>query len=275
MKDYGLDMAGRPRGEQPYILSFRKERDLGKRVRRKKLTLDQFASLEYIPYIRKSIKSWAVSEHILRRHISPVFGHRQLCGIKRSEVRAWLDGMLKQGLTVSTCNRQFATLRALCSHAEYLGYIPLGLSPCYKVSRFPQNKPEPRIVPPEKLAEVMAALKQSGHAMAKAIRLIHLTSSRKNEILKAQWKDIDWKGKKLRSARHNPGKTRWIDLPQEAIEMLTEMRATAESEWIFPGKKPGTPVSDIYQFWNRTRKALGLPQLKIEDLRFNNRPPLS
>ena len=37
--------------------------------------------------------------------------------------------------------------------------------------------------------------------------------------------------------------------------------------WVFPGHAPGKPLSDIYLFWNKLRRKLGLQGIRVHDLR--------
>ena len=261
---------GLPRSQQPYLLSFREQRDIGERPKKQNLTVDQFVSLEYLPYIKRSLKSWETSERMLRCYVSPFFGHRQLCDIKRTEIQAWQRNMLKEGYSISTSNRSFAALRALCTYAELLGYLPFGMSPCYKVTNIPQRKRKPYIAPPDKINQMLDALRQNGNQAARALMLLILTDARKNEILKAKWSDVDWENKKLRSPRNTRGMTRFIDLPQEAVELLSEMKMNSRSEWIFQGRNSEEPLTCINYFWYGFREEMGVPQMMIDDLRHNN-----
>ena len=45
------------------------------------------------------------------------------------------------------------------------------------------------------------------------------------------------------------------------------MPRTPDCPWLFPGRTPGHSISDIYAFWNRLRRQLGLAKVRIHDLR--------
>lgn len=49
--------------------------------------------------------------------------------------------------------------------------------------------------------------------------------------------------------------------------MLRALPRVPGSPWLFPGKAPGKPLSDLYSFWNSIRKELGLDGVRIHDLR--------
>lgn len=257
--------------QPPYLLSFREQRNQGDCPKRSKLTLDEFVSQEYLPYIRKNLKSWQVSEFILRRHISPVFGNRRLSDIKRLEVQAWYQKMLADGLSISTANRYLSAIKALCSYAELRGYLPFGMSPCYKLTSFPKRKRTAYVAPPDKIMGMIEALKQSEHIAAKALQLMILTDARKSEFLCAKWTDVDWDKKQLRSPRDTPGKQRMIDLPDEAIAILKGLKEESSSAWIFPGRDVEQHLSSLNPFWHKFRREMGVLQMKIDDFRYNNK----
>lgn len=216
------------------------------------------------------MKSWKTAEVMLRRYVSPTFGHRGICDIRRMEVQSWQSSLIKDGFSAGTANRAFAALSALYSYAEFLGYIPFGLSPCYKVAKFPETRREPFAASPDKIAELVQALKRSGKTAAKAILLLIMTGARKGEILEAKWSDVDLEKKELRSPRGVRGPQRYIHLSDEACAILSGLKASSQSEWIFPGRKPDKPCHELFPFWDKMRKAAGLPGMKIEDLRYVN-----
>lgn len=259
------------RREQPFYRSFREIRDQGECLKDKSVTLDEFIASEYLPYAQKTMKSWKTTEVMLRRYVSPTFGSRNICDIKRVEVQGWQSGLIKDGFSTGTANRAFAALSALYSYAELLGYIPFGLSPCYKVAKFPKTRREPFVAPPEKVAELIKVLQQSDKDIAKAILLLIMTGARRGEILRAKWDDVDLDKKQLRSPRGVLGRQRYIALSNEACAILRELEATSQSEWLFPGRKPDKPFHEIFPFWDKIRKSVGLDGMKIEDLRYADR----
>ena len=63
------------------------------------------------------------------------------------------------------------------------------------------------------------------------------------------------------------GKPRYIPLSDEAARIIRAIPRRDDSPWLFPGRKWGRPLSDVYTFWNRIRRKLGLFRVRIHDLR--------
>jgi integrase len=81
-----------------------------------------------------------------------------------------------------------------------------------------------------------------------ALELLILTASRTNEVLLAEWDEIDLKRRvwTVPAARMKAGKAHEIPLSARAVELLTRQRALRlAGPLVFPGQKPRQPLSDM------------------------------
>ena len=113
----------------------------------------------------------------------------------------------------------------------------------------------------------MRALEKSDRREAFAIRLLLLTGARKSEVLKARWEHVRLDLRLLIVPLSKSGKPRHIPLSDEAITVIRSIPRQQGLPWLFPGHAPGKPLSDLYLFWNRLRRELGLADVRIHDLR--------
>ena len=228
---------------------------------------DAFVSDIYLPHVKLRKRSWDVDERIARQHLSPTFGDRQLIDIQRHEVEDWLRGLSGKGLAPTTCNRILAVLKTICSLAETRGLLPAGQSPCKGVSSFKIHTQRERYLSREEAQRLMRALENSKHPEAFALRLLLLTGARKSEILKARWEHVRLELRLLIVPLSKSGRPRHILLSDAALDVVRAMPRTPGNPWLFPGHAPGKPLSDLYLFWNRLRRDLGLADVRIHDLR--------
>lgn len=244
-------------------------RSAGKDRKRKRsvITLDDFASLVYLPHIEMRKRSWSLDERILRQHISPVFGARKLAGIERQDVEDWLCGLSSGGLAPATCNRALSVFKTLCHEAALRGFMPAGQSPCAGVSPLKVHTLRERYLTKEEAQKLMRRLEQSIRPEAGALRLLLLTGARKNEILRARWENVRTDLRLLIVPLSKSGRPRHIPLSEAAVAVLRALPRVPGSPWLFPGKAPEKPLSDLYLFWNRIRRELGLDGVRIHDLR--------
>ena len=208
-----------------------------------------------------------MDERIARQHLSPAFGARELADIQRHEVEDWLHGLSAGGLAPATCNRILAVFKTICSLAAMRGLLPAGQSPCAGVSSFKIHTQRERYLSREEAQRLMRALENSKHPEAFALRLLLLTGARKSEILKARWEHVRLELRLLIVPLSKSGRPRHILLSDAALDVVRAMPRTPGNPWLFPGHAPGKPLSDLYLFWNRLRRDLGLADVRIHDLR--------
>ena len=229
--------------------------------------LDAFVSSIYLPHVKLRKRSWRVDERIARQHLSPTFGGRRLADIQRHEVENWLYRLSSGGLAPATCNRILAVFKTICSLAAMRGLLPAGQSPCAGVSPFKIHTQRERYLTQDEAQRLMRALEKSDRPEAFAIRLLLLTGGRKNEILKARWENVRPDQRLLTVPLSKSGRPRHILLSEEAIKVLRALPRSPGNPWLFPGHAPGKPLSDLYNFWNKLRRELGLADVRIHDLR--------
>lgn len=227
------------------------------------LTLDQFISGIYLPWVKIHKRSWHMDERVARKHISPFFGHRIMANIHREEIDAWLGEMLNAGLARASCNRFLAVLKAIFGAALERKLVLH--SPCADIASFKIYARRERYLNSREAALLMSYLSGSTQPQAYALRLLLLTGARKSEILQARWEDVDLEKGILLVPISKSGRPRPIFLSGAAREVIRIIPAT--SSWLFPAPRRDKPLSDIYLFWNETRQKLGLADVRIHDLR--------
>lgn len=131
---------------------------------------------------------------------------------------------------------------------------------------FLQN-PYERYLTGDEAQRLMRALEKSDRLEVFALRLLLLTGARKSEVLKARWEHVRPNQRLLTVPLSKSGKPRHISLFDEAIAVIRAIPWVPGCPWLFPGHAPDKPLSDIYQFWNKVRRGLGLTDVRIHDLR--------
>ena len=240
-----------------------------KRSKAKKmpLLLDAFVSNIYLPYAKQYKASWDVDERNFRLHISPVLGEIRLDDITQRDVEIWFRGLSEKGLAPATCNRILAVLKSVCALALEYKLFPSGQSPCARISPLKIQGVRERYLTDEQARQVMNELDHSEQPQAKIAKLLILTGARKSEIRKARWEHINLEQRILTVPVSKSGKARHIPLSDEAVEVFRSIPQVPGCPWVFPGHAPGKPLSDIYLFWNKLRRKLGLQGIRVHDLR--------
>lgn len=122
---------------------------------------------------------------------------------------------------------------------------------------------------PEEYEKVFVALeKMPNQQAANAIRLLILTGARRGEVLGLEWEDLDlergiWNRPPQKSKDR---KRKRIPLSNNALLLLRGMSDVAEGNFLFPTSK-GTHMPDLNRPWRWLRNEVGIPDLRIHDLR--------
>jgi len=228
---------------------------------------DNFVSSVYLPFARQYKKSWDVDERIARQHVSPTFGDHRLDDMKRADVEIWFQGLSAKGLAPTTCNRILAVLKRICSLALEYNAFSSGQSPCSRVSTMKVSTVRERYLTEEQIQLLLNELDRSERQEARVVKLLLLTGARKSEILNAQWVNVSFEQRLLTVPDSKSGKPRHIPLSDDALAVFGGIERKAGCPWVFPGRNPDKPLSDIYHFWNKLRIKLGLNGVRIHDLR--------
>lgn len=222
----------------------------------------------------------------IENHVKPVLGARKAASIGRADVeRLLLDvaagftartarSRKKRGLSrvrggKGAANSVVRTLSAALGFGVARG-VRLD-NPAVGVPRFPERKIERFLSPAElaRLGEALAAAEaigvESQYAVA-AIRLLALTGCRRNEILTLKWAYIDYGHKCLRLPDSKTG-AKVVHVGVAVLALLKAIPEVPGNPYVVPGWRGEGHVVDLQQVWARIRKAAGLDDVRLHDLR--------
>jgi len=200
------------------------------------------------------------------RLIRPNLGAFKVADVRRVDI-ADLHHKLRD--TPHQANRVVAVLSKMFNLAELWGLRPDGSNPCRLVPKFREERRERYLTQPElvRLGDVLADAQENGSEGLFAIaayRLLLLTGCRLSEIQTLRWEYV--------SAHHlllPDSKTgaRRIPLSPDASAVLNALPRDTATPYVIQGKLPGTHLTDLQHPWQRLRKAAGLEDVRIHDLR--------
>ena len=102
-------------------------------------------------------------------------------------------------------------------------------------------------LPYAELSAFMAQLREIDTAAARALEFLILTAARTGEVLGARWPEIDLGSKvwAIPADRMKAGRGHRIPLCGRAVEILEKLAQSKISEFIFPGRRIGKPLSHV------------------------------
>ena len=225
---------------------------------------DQYMTTHAVPKKRpKSVKN---DQAALTRFILPKLGARKVAEITGRDIQQLHTSLRK---TPYLANRLLALLSTMFELSVRWGYRPN--NPVKGIAKFHEEKRD-RWLSDDELSRLLTALDDHPNQVAaNAIRLQLLTGARIGEVLSARWEDFDLdRGVWTKPSHHTKQKrTEHLPLSVSASEILRGMQGQTEEAraFLFPGRSPDRPISDLKRFWMAVTSAAGLIDYRIHDNR--------
>jgi len=202
--------------------------------------------------------------HAWTAYILPELGNTKVRALTSREVDTLHRSLSARHPT--RANRVIAFLRSALNLAVRWSWIDKN-----PASGFRRNPELPRelYLTVEQIQELLACLERMPNKQAaNVIRLLLLTGARRGEVLNADWSQFDLEtGFWTKPSSHTKQRrTHRIPLSLEACQLLAAMKEESKGPLLFPTAE-GNPIPDIKASWTWLRKELGMPQLRIHDLR--------
>ncbi len=221
----------------------------------------------------------------VENHITPLLGTRRADTLTRADIERMMRDVAagKTARTVKKGRRRLARVRggrgaannALVILSGALNYAVAQKirpdNPALGVKQYPGRKLDRFLAPTElaRLGDALAAATslgvESAYALA-AIKLLILTGCRKNEVLTLRRSFVDWHHRCLRLPDSKTG-AKVVHLGAAAMRLVQIIPEVVGNPFLLPGKTEGTHVTDLQSVWERIRRAAGLEDVRLHDLR--------
>lgn len=203
---------------------------------------------------------------MIQKLVLPAIGRLKVHEVRREDIdRLHREVSRTRPIRANRMVQMLSKMFALAMRWEYRSD-----NPAKGVHRNPEQKRSRYLSADEmnRLTSVLAT--HENQASANVVRLLLLTGARRGEVMSATWDQFDLDaGLWIKPSAHTKQKKEHrVPLSAAAIQLLTEIKATAgPSPCVFPGRKPGEPLTDIKNFWAGVCKKAILEDCRIHDLR--------
>jgi integrase len=225
-------------------------------------------------------------KRVLNKFVRPVLGEIRVRDIKRADIA---DLHHRMRTTPYDANRMLEVVSKMFNLAEMWGWRDEHSNPRRHIAKYPERKRE-RYLSRDELARLLGTLEYAegildgkileGHEEQKplivhrsainALRLLMFTGCRLREIQTLKWSYVDWENRALRLPDTKTG-ARVVPVSRHVIDLLTAIWShkdtPQENEYVIYGTLPLAHLTDLQPPWQRIRKAAGLEDVRIHDLR--------
>jgi integrase len=242
----------------------------GRDVRRADKSLAVVLEKFVAEHVRPKLKASTAGEYerTAKVYIVPRLGRRPISEIKRPDI-ARLHHELAS--TPYQANRTLALLSKLFVWAEKHGLRSDGSNPCRHIEKYRESRRE-RFLSQAELGRLGDALREAEQDnscspwVIAAIRLLILTGARLSEILTLRWDYVSEEQGCLFLPDSKTGR-KAVRLNAPSLEVLQAIPHLEGNPYVICGERPGRHLVNLDKPWRRIRKAAGLDDVRLHDLR--------
>lgn len=226
-----------------------------------------FAFIERWAKPRK--RSWENDDGYFRNHLLRAhFAKWSLRDLDQATLWDWHAAHQRP----TTANRCLETLSKAMSLAKRWGWCEE--NPCQGIEHHPEKRRR-RYATPEELDRLLAELRKKKAAggihfrFACLIQLLLLTGARRNEIMAAQWSEIDFDRGIISPSRHKRDQLehREIVLSADAMRVVEELKNhEPPGQWLIRGRGKNH-MTQPQKPWTRLKESANVEDLRLHDLR--------
>jgi integrase len=233
---------------------------------RKAETVDDLAGRFLTEHVRAKRKGSTAAEYerLVDLFVRPALGRKKIADVTRADI-ARLHHANRE--TPYQANRILAVLSKMFSLAEAWGLRRDGSNPCRHIERNPERGRERMLSAAElaRLGDALAAYDGSPYITA-AVKLLLFSGARLSEILGLRW---EWINLERGEARLPDSKTgaKTLHLPPPALAVLNGLPRLEGNPYVIVGQKDGASLVNLQKPWQAIRKAAGLTDVRLHDLR--------
>ena len=229
------------------------------------LTLDDFFTEKYLPYITSYRRSYWTDQPLYQNHVQSALGKLPLDQIKHEHIVSVMTTASTK-LADASCNRLLALLRYMFNLALRWKIAGIIENPTLGYEKKKLSNFRERYLTAEETQRLIKQVKSSANPMLKYIvPMLLLTGARKREVLDARWEDIDFQRAFWRIPSTKSGSERHVPLSPAAIDLLNEIPKCCD--YIFANPSTLKPYDCVHSAWNTTRVRAGLKDVRMHDLR--------
>lgn len=192
--------------------------------------VESFLELHCTRRNRASTATHAAST--LRRHFTARWATRDIREIRRVDVHAVIDQLMRNGRPASA-NRALAVVRKFFNWCIERSLIES--SPCSGIKMPTPKRSRDRVLDDDELAAVWHAASETDYPYGAIVRLLILTAQRRHEVAGMRWSELDldaatWS---IPETRTKNGRPQHIPLSPPAVEMLKGL-PQFDKDHVFP-----------------------------------------
>ena len=196
------------------------------------------------------------------------FGSISAWEIASEKLEIAAHAMVEHGYSPATANRDLSSIGSVYKWAKSKRFCPRGfISPTLNIRRFQESIRRVYLEKEQadRIKKLSLAFKDRRFAIF--VHLVFDTGSRKSEILRRTWADINLDRRELLAPTTKNGHPRVLFFSEQTAMLIKRFLVPGPSDGlIFEGRVPGQPIN-YRASWSKLRKEVGMEEFRIHDAR--------
>jgi len=233
---------------------------------RREITVKELCDIYLERHAKPHKRSWKEDARRINSRLIPRLGTRRLSDVRDADLHRLQEAVRHESGHFES-NRTVVLLRTMFNLAREWR-IFAAENPASRVKLFHEDSRE-RFLSPDELRRINQALLAEPSPYWRAyFPLTLMLGTRKAELLRARWADIDFDQATLRIPETKAGRSHLLPLPAAAIELLTHLPSYGTEAFVFPSQSAhDRHLVEPAKAWQRIRARAGLKDVRIHDLR--------
>jgi integrase len=243
-----------------------------RKERQRSVTFGELARRFLEEHAKVHKKSVRDDEQRIEDYLEKAWGPKPAASVRRADVA---ELHLKIGTKAPySANRTLSLVSKIFNWGAIAGILPEGHpNPARGLVRFKECSRD-RFLSPDEAGQLLGAIDAEPNVYIRAFFWLSLLlGTRKNELLRARWEDVDLNGAVLRlpetKALHAGRRLRahHIPLSEPAMKIFRTLPRESGNPFVFPGMREGQSLVNVEKAWNRARQMASVRDVRFHDLR--------
>ncbi len=204
---------------------------------------------DYCEHMKVRKKSWKNSHKYFENHILPKLGKKKIQELKKHHIEEFVNSLkVEKGFMNSSINRVLGEIKKFLSYVVEHDAYPVETNVAARVRLLKEKEKEYKELTKEEMRRLLASCKRSQNAYLYHIVLLWaLTGARRNEVLRAKWKDFYLESQLWVITENKQNRMHARALSDHAVVALKKIPKVEGSEYLFPQRKDITkPTVNIF-----------------------------
>lgn len=226
---------------------------------------DRF-SKRHLPTLRKRTKD--EYQRIIDKELVPKLGRYPASEISRKQIVDLLDAIAIDRDSPTLSNRVRAVLSSIFSFGIDKAIVEA--NPVLNVRRKKKETKRERTYSPKEIKSLWEAFEGQDEPVQSIFKMLMICGQRSAETRRMKWADVDRKKGvwTIPADQTKANRTHLVPLPEMALQLLEKLHPwTGSSDYVFQSPVGNQPIEWLQKAVKRIRKASGVSDFRIHDLR--------